>query len=702
MNDPSMPDTTPEPVLEERPAPARKRTRKAAPVVAEVIESAAVEPPAAHAQVAADPPPQPPAAPVAVAPADVIAVAQIVADTPAAPRDAAPDAATEGERSKRPRRRGRRGKEGREARPEGPQQGMPQNREGQAPQRRAELEPQARERLGETFAHVTSDGYDEEATPTDEELRALEDSAQAETTRALEGDASPQAPAASPQGDAHDVDGQPAQQGDSAEPDDGQDRDGMRGGADRRQLAPQRDAPKLQKVLAQSGAGSRRDIEQWIVDGRVTVNGEKAHTGQRVSFGDRVAVDGKPVRIRIAPLPARVIAYHKPVGEIVTHDDPQQRPTVFRKLPRLPQGKWQSVGRLDINTEGLLLFTNSGELANQLMHPRFGIEREYAVRVLGSLDDESRARLLEGVEVEGQRAAFLAIDDGAGDGANRWYRVTIAEGRHREVRRLFDAVGLAVSRLIRIRYGAVVLPRGLKRGVWVDLPEGDVKALRRMVGHGDRGGDRGDRGDRGGDDARGSKGRRGRGRGPSSPQQRQPQDPRANVDPNRAPFDARSPKGRGGERQGDRGPRGPRKGQQQQGGEGAIPNPLMQTYDRRAAQEARRAPAREYGEDGPIPNPLQQNFDKRAMREANRAPRREYGDDGPIPNPLQQTFDKRHVQGRGDALVLGRRDQQRRGAQGGQPDPMKTAVGYIGADAFHTKMSQGRGGNNKGSGRRRR
>ena len=149
-------------------------------------------------------------------------------------------------------------------------------------------------------------------------------------------------------------------------------------------LAPEPDAPKLHKVLAQAGVGSRRDMEEPIQEGRITVNGEPAHTGQRISFGDQVEVNGKPVRLRIVPPPARILAYHKPAGEIVTHDDPQHRPTVFRRLPRLQQGKWQSVGRLDINTEGLLLFTTSGELANQLMHPRFGVEREYAVRVMGT------------------------------------------------------------------------------------------------------------------------------------------------------------------------------------------------------------------------------------------------------------------------------------------------------------------------------
>ena len=160
----------------------------------------------------------------------------------------------------------------------------------------------------------------------------------------------------------------------------------------KRILAPEPDAPKLHKVLAQAGVGSRRDMEDLIADGKITVNGEPAHTGQRISFGDRVEVNGKPVRLRIVPPPARIIAYHKPAGEIVTHDDPQHRPTVFRRLPRLQQGKWQSVGRLDINTEGLLLFTTSGGLANQLMHPRFGVEREYAVRIMGTLEEDARAR----------------------------------------------------------------------------------------------------------------------------------------------------------------------------------------------------------------------------------------------------------------------------------------------------------------------
>lgn len=245
----------------------------------------------------------------------------------------------------------------------------------------------------------------------------------------------------------------------------------------KRVLAPQPESPKLHKVLAQAGMGSRLEMEQLIMEGRITVNNEPAHIGQRVQFGDHVKVNGKPIRFRIEPPPARVIAYHKPAGEVVSNDDPQNRPTVFRKLPKLFQGKWQSVGRLDLNTEGLLLFTSSGELANNLMHPRFGLEREYAVRVLGALDQEEKKRLLEGVRLDDGMANFGSIEEGGGEGSNCWYRVTISEGRNREVRRMFEAVGHAVSRLIRIRYGAMVLPRGLKRGAWMELDAGDINSL---------------------------------------------------------------------------------------------------------------------------------------------------------------------------------------------------------------------------------
>lgn len=247
----------------------------------------------------------------------------------------------------------------------------------------------------------------------------------------------------------------------------------------KRVLSPEPEAPKLHKVLAQSGLGSRLDMERLIAQGLVSVNAEVAHVGQRVKAGDVIRVNGKPVRWRAQAETPRVLAYHKPVGEVVTLDDPLNRPTVFRTLPRLYNGKWQSVGRLDLNTEGLLLFTNSGELANRLMHPRFGLEREYAARVLGALSKEEKERLLQGIELEDGPAQLLSIEDGGGEGANCWYRVTIAEGRNREVRRLFEALGHAVSRLIRIRYGAMQLPRGLARGHWMELDDADVSSLMR-------------------------------------------------------------------------------------------------------------------------------------------------------------------------------------------------------------------------------
>ena len=242
------------------------------------------------------------------------------------------------------------------------------------------------------------------------------------------------------------------------------------------------DTPKLHKVLAQSGLGSRLEMERLIGEGRITVNDELAHVGQRIQFGDRIKVNGRAIPVRIQAMPVRVLAYHKPVGEIVSRDDPQSRPTVFRKLPRLYQGKWQAVGRLDLNTEGLLLFTSSGELANKLMHPRFGLEREYAVRVLGALSNIEKEKLLSGVNLEDGMAQFGSLEDGGGEGANCWYRVTIQEGRNREVRRMFEAVGHAVSRLIRIRYGKMVLPRGLKRGDWMEFDAADIDQLTRSAG----------------------------------------------------------------------------------------------------------------------------------------------------------------------------------------------------------------------------
>ncbi|MDO4724583.1 MAG: pseudouridine synthase [Comamonadaceae bacterium] len=252
--------------------------------------------------------------------------------------------------------------------------------------------------------------------------------------------------------------------------------------AHKRVLQPDAQQPKLHKLLAQAGVGSRLEMEALIAQGRITVNGQPAHVGQRVQHGDQIRINGKPLRLRVAPPAVRVLAYHKVAGEMVTREDPQNRPTIFRKLPHLAHGKWQAVGRLDLNTEGLLLLTNSGDLANRLMHPRYGLEREYAVRILGALSDDERQRLLDGVMLEDGQAAFGSIQDGGGEGVNQWYRVTISEGRNREVRRMMEAVGHAVSRLIRVRYGSVVLMRGLRRGMWLELPERDVARLMQEAG----------------------------------------------------------------------------------------------------------------------------------------------------------------------------------------------------------------------------
>ena len=244
----------------------------------------------------------------------------------------------------------------------------------------------------------------------------------------------------------------------------------------KRVLSPE-DAPKLQKLLADAGIGSRRDMEDLILAGRVSVNGEPAHTGQRVLPTDRIRVNGKPFIRKDNTRPARVVLYHKPAGEIVSHDDPNKRPKVFDVLPRVKNGKWLSIGRLDFNTEGLLVFTNSGELVNRLAHPRFGLEREYAVRLLGELSREQKAQLLEGVTLPDGLAKFSEIRDGGGEGANKWVSVTISEGRNREVRRMFEAVGLTVSRLIRVRFGGFALPPRLKRGQWSELDPTVVQVL---------------------------------------------------------------------------------------------------------------------------------------------------------------------------------------------------------------------------------
>ncbi|APA69937.1 23S rRNA pseudouridine(2605) synthase RluB [Janthinobacterium sp. 1_2014MBL_MicDiv] len=245
----------------------------------------------------------------------------------------------------------------------------------------------------------------------------------------------------------------------------------------RRDLTSDDDAPKLHKVLAEAGLGSRRDMEDLIISGRVSVNGEPAHIGQRILPSDHVRINGKLIQRRVSKKPPRVLVYHKPAGEIVSHNDPDGRPSVFDRLPTMKAGKWLAVGRLDFNTEGLLLFTTSGDLANRLMHPRYGIDREYAVRTLGELEEGMRQKLLAGVELEDGLAQFSKIADGGGEGINKWYRVVIGEGRNREVRRMFEAIGLTVSRLIRTRYGAMTLPSGLKRGRWEEMDENTVRDL---------------------------------------------------------------------------------------------------------------------------------------------------------------------------------------------------------------------------------
>lgn len=434
----------------------------------------------------------------------------------------------------------------------------------------------------------------------------------------------------------------------------------------KRILSPQPESPKLHKVLAQAGLGSRLEMEQLILEGRISVNAEPAHIGQRIQFGDSVKVNGKPVRVRIDPPPPRVIAYHKPAGEVVTHDDPQNRPTVFRRLPKLFQGKWQSVGRLDLNTEGLLLLTSSGELANRLMHPRFGLEREYAVRVLGALNNEEKKRLLEGVTLDDGMAQFTSLEAGGGEGANCWYKVTLSEGRNREVRRMFEAVGHAVSRLIRIRYGAMVLPRGLKRGAFVELDEQEIWALTSAANHAEQ------RADtlRGGGNAQG------------------------------APFN-----------EGDgRSSRGPRRGPRSRG--------AQQRYqaDGRSDQTDQNAPP---PEDRAEPHDLQPpdyvqggNALPRGNNANRGRSRSNAGNAGNSNGRGQRTNNFGGGANPGTGANFGgknqnRRDERNMGADrnsgAAQPDPMKTSFGYIGADTF-TRQRQGQaqrprgGGGNTGNG----
>lgn len=240
---------------------------------------------------------------------------------------------------------------------------------------------------------------------------------------------------------------------------------------------------RLQKLLANAGLGSRRYLETLIAEGRIRVNGRVAKLGERASPEDRIEVDGRPVGgKRLATHQRFVILYNKPEGELVTRNDPAGRKTVFERLPRLPAGRWIAVGRLDVNSAGLILFTNDGELANRLMHPSKNIEREYAVRVNGAVTEEMVRRLVSGVELEDGPARFEDVVDAGGEGSNRWFHLVIMEGRKREVRRLWEAVGATVSRLKRVRYGPIILDSSVKVGQWRELDREERQALLRLVG----------------------------------------------------------------------------------------------------------------------------------------------------------------------------------------------------------------------------
>lgn len=240
---------------------------------------------------------------------------------------------------------------------------------------------------------------------------------------------------------------------------------------------------KLQKVLAACGIGSRRQMETWIGEGRISVNGKVASLGDRVSESDQIKVDGHSINRSAQKSPCRVLMYNKPEGELCSRDDPEGRPTVFERLPRIANQRWIAVGRLDINTSGLLLFTNDGELANRLMHPRHEVEREYAVRVFGEVSQKTLNTLKKGVELDDGMAKFTQIKTRANDddSQNQWFNVSLSEGRNREVRRLWESQGVQVSRLMRVRYGSLELQKRLPQGAWVELDLEHINKLRSMV-----------------------------------------------------------------------------------------------------------------------------------------------------------------------------------------------------------------------------
>ncbi|SJZ50821.1 ribosomal large subunit pseudouridine synthase B [Oceanospirillum multiglobuliferum] len=240
---------------------------------------------------------------------------------------------------------------------------------------------------------------------------------------------------------------------------------------------------KLQKVLARSGMGSRREMERLIESGEITINGKTATLGDRVSMQDMVAIHGRQIKLTAEEdVPRRVIMYNKPEGELCTRNDPQGRRTVFDRLPKLKGERWISIGRLDINTSGLLLFTTDGELANRLMHPSQQIEREYAVRVMGDVQPEHVKNMVEGVMLEDGLAKFTDVQEFGGEGINTWFHVVIMEGRNREVRRLWESQGLTVSRLKRVRYGSIFLDKRARAGEWIELTQQEIDQLTELTG----------------------------------------------------------------------------------------------------------------------------------------------------------------------------------------------------------------------------
>jgi len=249
---------------------------------------------------------------------------------------------------------------------------------------------------------------------------------------------------------------------------------------------PQQKGIRLQKFLADRGISSRRKIEVWIEQGKIRVDGRVAQPGDRVTRHSRISIDGKPLRGNTGPRVTRILVYNKPEGEISTRDDPGKRDTVFRRLPRLRVARWVVVGRLDINTRGLLLFTNNGDVANRLMHPEFGLEREYLCRVFGNVSDNDLERLRGGVMLDDQMVNFKEVRRQRGEGRNTWFSVVVTEGKYREVRRLWQSVGCQLSRLVRVRYGNIVLPKGLRQGEWAELKSIQISRLLKQENHPDR------------------------------------------------------------------------------------------------------------------------------------------------------------------------------------------------------------------------